>query len=579
MLAFAFIPAAIVAFVVREKNPNQNAKSLQLICGANVSAYWLSTWTHDIVIMMVTVIASMIMVPFSDRTLKSSMEVWGIVSLIGSHALAVIPMAYLFSFKFKEHAVAQTSLLVFAICTGYSLNNGIYEIATRKLSRSSLYGNKTEAVAPPSFFGLWKGLGTQYTCTSCWDAATSEDCCVRNVFDLDVAGAPIVYAVVEIVIFMLLVFIIENRNVEKWSNCTPPTTTSCSSVICVNDTEEATIWLVTVLKLRRVLGYCPQVDSLHDLLTVEEQLELYAQLKGIPSDRVKRAVDQKIEELDLVEYRTKLTQRLSGGNKRKVSAAIALIGSPRIIFLDEPSTGVDPSSRRKMWDVIASVCATKESCVVLITHSMEECEALCTRVGILVNGNLKCLGSVEHLKQKFGRRYIVEVKMQEPSSSSVERLQLEVHRILEGNSLGISQDHINILCSSLGVSNRAQEIMDGEGNGNVIKSYLETSGIIPIDVFCAWWHTKNMGGALQEFFYSKFPGCQLLEHQSGHFRFQVPKQSLRPYVIFGLLEENKEHLHIDEYGVSETSLEHIFNTMAAQQGDEQLQGSIRYRGA
>ncbi|MCS4558938.1 hypothetical protein L9G74_21195, partial [Shewanella sp. C32] len=86
----------------------------------------------------------------------------------------------------------------------------------------------------------------------------------------------------------------------------------------------------------------------------------------------------------------------------------------------------------------------------------------------------------------------------------------------------------------------------------------ETSGIIPIDVFCAWWHIENMGAALQEFFHPKFPGCQLVEHQGSHFRFQVPKQSLRPYAIFGLLEENKEQLHVDEYGVSETSLEHIF---------------------
>ncbi|ETL50470.1 hypothetical protein L917_00280, partial [Phytophthora nicotianae] len=72
--------------------------------------------------------------------------------------------------------------------------------------------------------------------------------------------------------------------------------------------------------------------------------------------------------------------------------------------------------------------------------------------------------------------------------------------------------------------------------------------------------------------------CQLIEHQGGHFRFQVPKHSLRPYAIFGLLEENKEQLHVSEYGVSETSLEHIFNTMAAQQGEEQLLGSARYRG-
>ncbi|KAI9988465.1 hypothetical protein PInf_021884 [Phytophthora infestans] len=665
MLAFAFVPAAIVAFIVREKNPNQNAKSLQLICGANVSAYWLSTWTHDIVLMLVTVIAAMVMVPLSDRTLKSSMEVWGVVCLVGSHALAVIPMAYLFSFKFKKHAVAQTSLLVFALCTGgllsifsflcrlidfdltpgnstdnltlssldrnylrwlfllfpgYSLNNGIYEIATRKLSRSALYGSETDTIAPPSFFGAWVGLGTDYTCTSCWDAVSGETCCVRNVFDFDVAGAPVAYAVVEIVVFMLLVFIVENRSLswrpeqrsqpfvsnedddvanerQKVETAASPTqtTASLSGIYVSIDDDEGltgeiapTNGFVTLGgfdlardrdKARRVVGYCPQFDSLHDLLTVEEQLELYARLKGISSDRVQQAVEQKIDEVGLTEYRTKLTRGLSGGNKRKLSTAIALIGSPRIIFLDEPSTGVDPSSRRKMWDVIAGVCAAKESCVVLTTHSMEECEALCTRVGILVSGKLKCLGSVEHLKHKFGRGYIVEVKLREPGASSVGRLQLEVYRILGGNCSGVSQDQVSTLCSSLGAPNRANEILNGESNGGVLNSYLETWGVIPIDVFCAWWLTESLGSTLREFFQSKFQDCQLIEHQGSHFRFQVPKHSLRPYAIFGLLEENKDQLQVSEYGVSETSLEHIFNTMAAQQGEEQLLGSARYRGA
>ncbi|RLN44145.1 hypothetical protein BBO99_00006452 [Phytophthora kernoviae] len=695
MLAFAFVPAAIVAFVVREKNPNQNAKGLQLICGANVSAYWMSTWTHDIILMLITVIASMIMVPLSDRTLSSASEVQGVVALVGSHALAVIPMAYLFSFRFNKHAVAQTSLLVFALCTGgllsifsflcrlidfdltpgnstdnltlssldrnylrwifllfpgYSLNNGIYEIATRKLSRKSLYGSSSETIAPPSFFGLWKGLGTDYTCTSCWEASSGEDCCVRNVFDLDVAGAPVAYAVVEIVIFMVLVFAVENKGLswrperrQQWSHsedddvakerqkveqsyptdndsvfirnlrqqyghggkvalddlCLSISKGECFGYLGINGAGKSTTMKVLTGeiaptngfvtlggydlskdrdKARRVVGYCPQFDSLHDLLTVEEQLELYARLKGIPSDRVKIAVDKKIEEVGLEEYRTKLTRGLSGGNKRKLSTAIALIGSPSIIFLDEPSTGVDPSSRRKMWDVIASVCAAKESSVILTTHSMEECEALCTRVGILVSGQLKCLGSVEHLKQKFGRGYIVEVKLREPNSSSVGRLELEVYRILGGNSPGISPDNVISLCSSLGVSNRAHEIMNGEGNGGVLHSYLETSGIIPINVFCSWWHSENAGSALLSFFETKFPSCELVEHQGSHFRFQVPKQSLRPYAIFGLLEESREQLQVSEYGVSETSLEHIFNTMAAQQGEEQLLGSARYRG-
>ncbi|RQM09367.1 hypothetical protein DD237_007504 [Peronospora effusa] len=207
-------------------------------------------------------------------------------------------------------------------------------------------------------------------------------------------------------------------------------------------------------------------------------------------------------------------------------------------------------------------------CVILTTHNTEECEALCTRVGILLNDDLKCLGSVEHLKQKFGQSYIVEVKMQGSSLSSVERLQIEVQRILRCNSLGVLQDHINILCRHL----KFRTIVEGKRNGNVLQSHLETSGTIPINVFCAWWYTKDVGGALQLKLIVNFQAASSLDTK-------VPKQSLRPYAIFGFLDENKERLHIDVYGVSETLLEHIFNTMAVYKGDEQLQGSARYRSA
>ncbi|GLD96659.1 hypothetical protein PINS_up005342 [Pythium insidiosum] len=322
-------------------------------------------------------------------------------------------------------------------------------------------------------------------------------------------------------------------------------------------------------KARTVLGYCPQFDSLHDLLTVREQLELYARLKGIPSSLVAEAVEQKIEEVGLGEYRDKLTRGLSGGNKRKVSTAIALMGSPRIIFLDEPSTGVDPSSRRKMWDVIAAVCAEKESCVVLTTHSMEECEALCTRVGILVGGKLKCLGSVEHLKQKFGRGYTVEVKMSEPPVHMTQRAQDAVLSVI-GASGQITNGNLEMVCSALGDARRAKVIKESEGNGWVLNSVLTANGAIAVDVFCNWWCSETMCRALKKYFQSEFQGSQLVEHQGDHFRFQVPKQAVRPHMIFRLLEESKVRLHVNEYSVSDTSLEHIFNNMAAQQEEEQL---------
>ena len=89
----------------------------------------------------------------------------------------------------------------------------------------------------------------------------------------------------------------------------------------------------------------------------------------------------------------------SGGNKRKLSTAIALVGNPPIVLLDEPTTGMDPTTRRYLWDVVIGIIKEGRS-VVLTSHSMEECEALCTRLAIMVNGSFKCLGSLQHLKNK-----------------------------------------------------------------------------------------------------------------------------------------------------------------------------------
>lgn len=92
-----------------------------------------------------------------------------------------------------------------------------------------------------------------------------------------------------------------------------------------------------------------------------------------------------------------------------------MLGNPKVIFLDEPSTGMDPEARRFMWNVIDRVSTkTKKSSVVLTTHSMEEAEALCTRMAIMVNGEFRCLGSVQHLKLKYGNGLEIEIKTDQP---------------------------------------------------------------------------------------------------------------------------------------------------------------------
>jgi len=160
---------------------------------------------------------------------------------------------------------------------------------------------------------------------------------------------------------------------------------------------------------RAHIGYCPQFDALHDLLTPIEHLMLYAGLRGMPDDRAMEAADILMEACDLTPHKNKIAQSLSGGNKRKLSLALSLIGQPAVCFLDEPSAGMDPKARRAMWDVIEHL--SKHCSVVLTTHHLEEVEVLAHRAAIMVDGALKCVGSLQHLKNRFGSGFELVVRV------------------------------------------------------------------------------------------------------------------------------------------------------------------------
>jgi ABC-type multidrug transport system ATPase subunit len=147
--------------------------------------------------------------------------------------------------------------------------------------------------------------------------------------------------------------------------------------------------------VRKLIGYCPQYDALFHDLTVIEHLWFYCKLKGVPAGKRSATVERSIKELNLKDHRNKLAGTLSGGNKRKLGVAIALLGNPPIILLDEPSAGMDPEARRFMWSVVEKISQRdKKSAVILTTHSMEEAEALSTKMGIMVRGGImRCMGS------------------------------------------------------------------------------------------------------------------------------------------------------------------------------------------
>nr|UOU03314.1 ATP-binding cassette subfamily A3-like 1 [Brachionus rubens] len=178
------------------------------------------------------------------------------------------------------------------------------------------------------------------------------------------------------------------------------------------------------MKARQNLGYCPQFDRLIEYLTVKETLEFFSKLRGIDPMLSEKISKDMLSIFQLNEFKHVYVQNLSGGNKRKVSCAIAFIGKPSVVILDEPSTGMDPGARKFMWNIIKKARDTGMT-IVLSSHSMEECEALCDKLGIMLNGQLQCLGTIPEIKSKYGDGYRLIIKCHHSDQLDLDILRIE----------------------------------------------------------------------------------------------------------------------------------------------------------
>ena len=165
--------------------------------------------------------------------------------------------------------------------------------------------------------------------------------------------------------------------------------------------------------VRHRIGYCPQHNCNYRSLNVYEHLKFYAWIKNLPANMHERLINGVIRKLRLQPYKYKHADQLSGGNKRKLQTAIAILGNPLVVLLDEPSAGMDPAARRFMWKIVSGISKERQNtCVILTTHSMEEAEALSTKMGILVHGGIfRCMGTAHEIKNKFGSGYETLFKM------------------------------------------------------------------------------------------------------------------------------------------------------------------------
>ncbi|XP_046440757.1 ABC-type organic anion transporter ABCA8-like [Daphnia pulex] len=259
----------------------------------------------------------------------------------------------------------------------------------------------------------------------------------------------------------------------------------------------------------QALGYCPQHDALWRNITVREHMEAYASIRGIVPSHIPRIVDLFLRGLQIEHHADKYAKNCSGGTRRKLSYALSMLGRPAIVLMDEPSTGMDPQSKRFLWNTISASFQGKRG-AILTTHSMEEADALCSRLGIMVKGELRCMGTGQHLKNRYGSGYLLELKLK---------------------SLG-----------------------------------SETSGSASLaDVDSSRSERKEN---LTTFINSLFTSAHVQESFEDRIIFGIAQDNISSLSeTFQALEEAREKLSIEEYSFSQTTLEQVFIKFAHEQED------------
>lgn len=266
---------------------------------------------------------------------------------------------------------------------------------------------------------------------------------------------------------------------------------------------------------RTHLGVCPQIDAL-DQMTVREHLEFYARIRGIPD--IQHNVSAVLQAVGLEAFSSRMGYALSGGNKRKLSLGIALMGNPTVVLLDEPSSGLDAAAKRIMWKTLAATVPGRS--ILLTTHSMEEADALAGRAGILARRML-ALGTPDNLRHRFGDALHVHLV----SSTAPRTSDEEMHRV------------ITWIRSRLPSANIDAKTYHGQLRFSVSAS----------DVLALQARRHNSKAA------------DITSHDSDMVHAAREGSAIGQLIV--LLEENKTELGINHYSVNPTTLDQVFLTI------------------
>uniref|UniRef100_A0A8C2YFC7 ATP binding cassette subfamily A member 3 n=1 Tax=Coturnix japonica TaxID=93934 RepID=A0A8C2YFC7_COTJA len=522
------------------------AKHVQFVSGVYVVNFWLSALLWDIINFLIPcALMLVIFQAFDVQAFTQDSHLVDVMLIFLLYGWAIIPLMYLLSFFFSVAATAYTRLTIFNILSGTAtfLAVTIMKLGLVDLSRtldkifltlpnyclgqciSDFYQNYefiqfcTSSVEVNYFSWESPGIGRYLTSLtvqgfsflfllflietnllwrlktlvcgiSCWPCC-ALGCLVCDVTSVLTPCHPQVYDSRESLLAVDRISLAVSKGecfgLLGFNGAGKTTTfkmlTGDESITSGDAFVDGHSILANIKKVQQRIGYCPQFDALLDHMTGRETLSMYARLRGIPERYIGSCVENMLRGLLLEPHADKLVRTYSGGNKRKLSAGIALIGGPPVIFLDEPSTGMDPVARRLLWDAVTRTRECGKS-IIFTSHSMEECEALCTRMAIMVNGRFKCLGSPQHLKSKFGSGYTLLAKTR----------------------------------------------TDEEGELQAFKAFVEKT----------------------------FPGSVLKHEHQGMVHYHLTNKNLSWAQVFGALEKAKEKYRLEDYSVSQISLEQVF---------------------
>ena len=322
------------------------------------------------------------------------------------------------------------------------------------------------------------------------------------------------------------------------------------------------------------IGYCPQFDTVFEHLTVEQNLEFYGKLKGIKECYLKKICIAIMKKLDLYQFRDYKCKNLSGGNKRKLSVGISIISHPNVIFMDEPSNGMDPYTRKLLLDVLHRGYLKgqnrekyNQKAVVLTTHSIEEIEALCDKIGILINGKIcqKCKdakGIINDIVQNNSEGVILNIEFNKPSSKYLE----EKYGTSLLNETAFELEGIKKLLLFIKKKDYFDYIKS-DSLGRDIYKFIKAKKCIKKSTILVWVTYINYLIDFAEKIKEYFDTVKCIDFKSNDFILKVKDRKIKNIngnkkgcesFIFGIIEGFKNKFSIEEYSYSLTSLESIF---------------------